>query len=133
MCPWSSPDLCGILSLLIEGHHKSFLSNYSAEAVTPKFHYLVYYPKQVMQDGPMLRTWNMRNEAKLNGFKQASRLGNFKNIVLSVAQRHQTLLCHELSSAKLLHSPVECGPCKEPLEIASCSMCKILRAHYSRC
>ena len=61
----------------------------------------------------------MRNEAKLNICKQAARLENFKNIAFSVANRHQHLLCYELSSAKLLHSPVECGPCVEPLSIDS--------------
>ena len=114
VCPWSSANLCGVLNLLIEEHHRSFISAYSEMAVTPKFHYLLHYPKQVMAVGPMLRTWNMRNEAKLNVFKQASRLGNFKNIALSVAHRHQRLMCYELSSANLLHSPVECGPCNEP-------------------
>ncbi len=118
MCPWSSADLCGILKLLIEDHHRSFITCYS-EAMISKFHYLLHYPKQVLLVGPMLRTWNMRSEAKLNVFKQASRLGNFKNIALSVAHRHQRLLCYELSTGKLLDSPVQCGPCGDPMSINS--------------
>ena len=119
MSPWSSADLCAILKVLIEEHHHSLISLYTEAAVTPKFHFLLHYPDQILNVGPMVRTWNMRNEAKLNIFKQAGRLGNFKNITFSVANRHQHLLCYELSSAKLLHSPIECGPCIEPLPIVS--------------
>ena len=61
----------------------------------------------------------MRNEAKLNIFKQASRLGNFKNIAYSIASRHQRLLCYELSTAKLLDSPTVCGPCNQSLPVHS--------------
>ena len=55
----------------------------------------------------------MRNEAKLNVFKQAARLGNFKNIAFSIASRHQRLLCYELSTSKLVNSPMVCGPCNQ--------------------
>ena len=68
---------------------------------------------QIISAGPMVRTWNMRNEAKLNIFKQASRLGNFKNIAFSVANRHQRLLCYELSSKRILNSAILCGPCNQ--------------------
>ena len=61
----------------------------------------------------------MRNEAKLNVFKQAGRLGNFKNIALSVAHRHQRLLCYELSPSSFLLSPLECGPCNESIVLKS--------------
>ena len=78
----SSPNLCAVLQATIEQHHRCFIAVYTAEAVIPKFHFLWHYPTQIVNVGPMLRSWNMRNEAKLNIFKQASRLGNFKNICL---------------------------------------------------
>ena len=59
----------------------------------------------------------MRNEAKLTIFKQAARLGNFKNITSSVATRHQRLLCYHLSSHQMLESPLECGPCDQPISM----------------
>ena len=117
LCSWSSPDLCAILKVTIEEHHRSFIEMYTAEAVTPKFHFLFHYPTQILNVGPMIRTWNMRNEAKLNIFKQASRLGNFKNIAYSIANRHQRLLCYELSTGNLLDSPLQCGPCDQPILI----------------
>lgn len=60
------------------------------------------------------RTWTMRHEAKLNMLKLASRLGNFKNIAMSLAFRHQRLLCYELSTGRLLDTPIEAGPCSKP-------------------
>ena len=119
MCRLMSADLCAILQTLIEEHHCKFIDLYSEEAVIPKMHFFIHYPKQILQIGPMIRAWNMRNEAKLNIFKQASRLGNFTNIAFSVANRHQRLMCYDMSTSGLLESPVECGPCNELLPLSS--------------
>ena len=104
----------GYLKVLIMDHHAAFIEAYSVDKVTPKFHFLLHYPDQVQRIGPMIRSWNMRNEAKLNVFKRASRLGNFKNIAFSLAQRHQRLQCWEFASDSLLKVPLECGPTKQP-------------------
>ena len=125
--PVSSPNLCAVLQATIEQHHRCFIAMYTAEAVIAKFHFLLHYPKQILNVGPMIRTWNMRNEAKLNIFKQASRLGNFKNIAFSIANRHQRLLCYDLSAGKLLQSPLECGP---PLSV-ECMPCHVQDALVS--
>lgn len=87
---------------------------YSEDVMIPKFHYLVHYPEPIFRVGPMQRTWTMRHEAKLNMLKLASRLGNFKNIAMSLAFRHQRLLCYELSTGRLLDTPIEAGPCSKP-------------------
>jgi hypothetical protein len=39
----------------------------------------------------------MRMEAKNSYFKRIAQLGNFKNIALSVARRHQKLVCAYLN------------------------------------
>ncbi len=76
-------------------------------------HFLVHYPEQIMNVGPMVRSWTIRYEAKLNFFKRASHIGNnFKNISYSLASRHQRWMCYELASKKLLVRPLECGPAK---------------------
>jgi hypothetical protein len=95
MCPEVSIDTCAYLKSLIIEHHAAFIKAYSEE-VTPKFHFLLHYPEQVKMIGPLIRSWNMRNEGKLNIFKRASRLGDFKNIAFSLAQRHQRLQCFPL-------------------------------------
>ena len=112
MCPELSIDTCAYLKSLVIEHHAAFIEAYSEEKVTPKFHFLLHYPEQIKMIGPLIRSWNMRNEAKLNIFKRASRLGNFKNIAFSLAQRHQRLQCWELASDSLLKSHLECGPSK---------------------
>ena len=73
--------MCGYLKVLIEEHHTQFASLYTPQQITPKFHYLIHYPDQIISTGPLVRSWNMRNEAKLNFFKRATHIGNnFKNI-----------------------------------------------------
>lgn len=118
-CPVATTDLCGYLKVLIADHHRKFVDIYTEDAVIPKFHYLLHYPEQIVNVGPMERTWTIRHEAKLNMFKRASRLGNFKNIALSLSYRHQRLLCYELSTGKLLTSPTETGPCSDPSLVSS--------------
>ena len=119
MCPVVSIDTCAYLKSLIIEHHAAFIEAYS---VTPKFHFLLHYPEQVKMIGPLIRSWNMRNEAKLNIFERASRLGNFKNIAFSLAQQHQLLQCWELASDSLLKSPIECGPSKLPVDRSTIHM-----------
>ena len=106
ICPWSSSDLCAILKLPINEHHRCFVRLYTEAAVIPKFHFLLHYPNQIMSVGPMNHTWNMRNEAKMC----SSNHQDLENFAFSVANRHQRLLCYELS---LLARPSECGPCKQ--------------------
>ena len=102
--------LCANLVQLIKQHHSNFLALYGSKHYTAKFHYLVHYPRQILAIGPMVRTWTMRYEAKLNFFKQCSHLANFKNIALSLANRHQRWMCYEMSSEQVLSSKLECGP-----------------------
>ena len=85
VCPWSSADLCGYLRVLIQEHHTLFIKVYS---VTPNFHFLRHYPEQIYKIGPMVRSWTMRHEAKLLFFKRVARIGNFKNVAYTIANRH---------------------------------------------
>ena len=101
---------CAVLKLLIEEHHSLFKLLYSSSMLTPKFHFLVHYPDQIVALGPMTRYWTMRHEAKLSLFKKASHLGNFKNIAYTLASRHQRWMCYQLASGDILQSCFECGP-----------------------
>lgn len=65
MTSWSSSDLCTILQVTIEEHRQCFIEMYTADAVTPKFHFLCHYPRQILNVGPKIRMWNMCNEASL--------------------------------------------------------------------
>ena len=48
--------------------------------------------------GSLTTSWCMRMEAKNSYFKRVAQQGNFKNIALSVARRHQKLMCALLQS-----------------------------------
>ena len=71
------------------------------EAVTPKLHFMLHYPEHVLNVGPIVHTWNMRNEAKLNICRQAGRLGNFKNIGQPPPASGYVMNCPQQSSYTL--------------------------------
>lgn len=112
LCPVVSEALCSSLKILVKEHHEKFVDLYGAGAYIPKMHFLVHYPEQIKAVGPMVRTWTIRHEAKLNFFKQAAHLANFKNIAFSLANRHQRWMCYQLAPGSLLHRPLECGPAR---------------------
>ena len=68
LCPVVSKALCTSLQLLIKEHHEKFVDLYGAGVYIPKMHFLVHYPEQILAVGPMVRTWTIRHEAKLNFF-----------------------------------------------------------------
>ena len=73
-------------------------------------HFLLHYPNQIQAIAPMVRTWTIRHEAKLNFFKQASHLTNFKNVAYALGNRHQRWICYELASGYLINNSPQCGP-----------------------
>ena len=112
LCPVIPRCISATLRILINDLHTLFVSLYGKDRYIPKMHFMVHYPMQIIDVGPIVRTWTMRHEAKLSFFKQASRLANFKNVTQSVANRHQRWFCYQMASSKseLLQSPLECGP-----------------------
>ena len=104
-------DVTSFLRVLIDDHHTEFVALYSQCSVTPKFHYMVHYPKwidwyimqceysllkrhKLCRCGPLVRFWCMRYEAKHNYFKTlAQQIKCFKNIPKSLANHHQRLMC----------------------------------------
>ena len=110
LCPVASENLCSSLKLTIREHHTLFVCLYGPATLIPKMHFLLHYPDQIKAVGPMVRTWTIRHEAKLNFFKQAAHLANFKNVASSLAKRQQRWFCYEFASGKLVDAPLECGP-----------------------
>lgn len=97
LAPVITDNVIAYLRVLIEEHHILFREIYEDESFTPKLHYMVHYPSQILKHGPLVRSWTMRHEAKLNFFKQASRLSNFKNLTLTLAKCHQLWLAYQCS------------------------------------
>ena len=105
-CPMVTHSMADSLKILIIEHHQAFMSLYPSCFIS-KMHFLIHYPEQMLQVGPIVRTWTITREAKLNFFKQTTGTSSFKNITLSLANHHQCLVCYDGS---LLHSRLECGP-----------------------
>ena len=99
------------LDVLIEEHHTLYREIYTHESIKPKHHFMVHYPKQILTFGPLINCWTMRHEAKLRLCKMVGRFGNFKNICLSIAEKHQRWLCYHLQfpHGSFLTESVEVG------------------------
>lgn len=126
----SSSAHAGILEALIHNHHELFIRCYPDSPVTPKMHYMVHFPNQIIRyvgfychipirctkllpynrTGPLISTWCMRMEAKNSYFKRAAQTSNFKNVPYTVAKRHQKLLCTYLLADNFFDFALECGP-----------------------
>ena len=80
------------LKQLVKEHLTSFKIVYPNARILPKQHFLVHLPTQIMMFGPLIRSWCMRFEAKHSYFKDIARkIKNFKNLPLSLAERHQSM------------------------------------------
>lgn len=110
LCPVLTENLVSSLRLLVKEHHELFVRLYGHKALIPKAHFMTHYPDQILALGPMVCAWTIRHEAKLNFFKQASGLLNFKNVAMSLACRHQRWHCYEMASGRIADSPIQCGP-----------------------
>lgn len=47
--PIASEESVGILQGLIEEHHEIFINLYPGRSVTPKMHYMIHFPTQILQ------------------------------------------------------------------------------------
>lgn len=83
------------LEQLIAAHNAAFLQLYPNDSFTPKMHYLVHFPRQLLDFGPIRIHSCMRNEAK-NGFFKSKRWFNFKKIEKSLAFHHQRWMCLQM-------------------------------------
>ena len=109
--PSLSIDSAAYLEILIEEHHQEFVNLYPNQAIIPKMHFMVHFPSQILNFGPLVHAWTMRHEAKLRIIKRAARVSNYKNVCQTVARRHQHLLCFYMHS-NLLGKAMKIGPCK---------------------
>ncbi|CAH3142204.1 unnamed protein product [Pocillopora meandrina] len=112
--PKATPQLAAYLGVLIEEYLEDYV-NLNDRLPIPKQHYMVHYPNQIIKNGPLVRNWAMRFEAKHNYFKKlVDNINNFKNITYSLAMRHQALQTYRMQSSQgnYLRVSLEIGPGK---------------------
>lgn len=80
------------LDVLIQEYLESRMALFPESGLKPKHHYLRHYPEMILKFGPLIRLWTMRFESKHSYFKRCARnLKNFKNLCLTLSERHQLL------------------------------------------
>lgn len=78
------------LDIIIQEYLESRKCLFPESTLKPKHHFLRHYPALILKFGPLIRVWTMRFESKHSYFKRCARhLKNFKNICLTLSERHQ--------------------------------------------
>ena len=91
-----------------------FKEVYPSSSIIPKMHYMCHYPELILQVGPLVRSWTMRHEAKFHFFKQATHIGNFKNVTFILAQHQQKWICYQQASSSVVDRVTEFDPGPSP-------------------
>lgn len=96
------------LAFKISEHRIRFQEVFPETKLLPKHHYLEHYPELIEQFGPLVALWTMRFEAKHSFFKRVVRHTNcFKNVLLSLSQRHQFHMAYHLYQCSSLTPRLE--------------------------
>lgn len=82
------------LQQIVYTYLENFKKCYPKASFIPKMHYLTHFPQQILNFGPLRNLWCMRFEGK-HGFFKKIKWTNFKNLPLSVANRHQQWMSYK--------------------------------------
>lgn len=93
--PYFTPDSLCYLQAKISDHRQLLQIVFPQNKLCPKHHFVEHYPLLIQKFGPP--NWTIRFEAKHSFFKKVVKdANNFKNILLTLASRHQLMLVHYL-------------------------------------
>ncbi|KAL6480780.1 hypothetical protein MHYP_G00118130 [Metynnis hypsauchen] len=100
MSPVHTEESICYLDSIISEHRSRFLDVFPQHKLIPKHHFLEHYPQLIREFGPLAALWTMRFEAKHSFFKRVVRhTGCFRNILLSLANKHQLMVAYYQSHA----------------------------------
>lgn len=86
----------------IADHRELLRETFPDLRLRPKHHFVEHYPHLIRCFGPLVELWTMRFEAKHSFFKKVVHdVHNFKNILLTLATKHQLMMAHYLSGPSL--------------------------------
>lgn len=106
---FTTETLC-YLQAKISDHRQLLLEVFPCTKLRPKHHYLEHYPVLIKKFGPLIEFWTLRFEAKHSFFKKVVRdAGNFKNILRTLATRHQLMLAYYLEMPSVFKPSIETG------------------------
>ncbi|KAK5648212.1 hypothetical protein RI129_003104 [Pyrocoelia pectoralis] len=79
-------------------HHDLYINNFN-ERLKPKHHFLIHYPKILLEFGPLKNIWCMRYEGKHMEFKKhANIVSSKRNITYTLAFKNQLRMCSRFMS-----------------------------------
>lgn len=106
-----SEQKINILKVLVEEHHRLYLSSTFKSYLRPKHHHMVHYPLIMSKVGPLRNLWSMRFESKHKESKTTANITTSrKNITLTLSIKHQLKLCHKLLAKTLYDTITFVGP-----------------------
>jgi len=99
MSPTHTDASIGLLDSLIAEHRQRFFTVFPQGKLIPKHHFVEHYPQLIKAFGPLVLLWTIRFEAKHHFFKKIVRQTCcFRNIVKSMATKHQHMIAYHLHS-----------------------------------
>lgn len=104
---FSQESVC-FLESKISDHRLLLLEVFPDFKLKPKHHFVEHYPKLIHSFGPLLNFWTIRFEGKHSFFKKVVRdVNNFKNILLTLATKHQLMFAYYLDMPSLFKPGLE--------------------------
>lgn len=101
--PFLTEDTIRDLDTKISEHRHRYLQVFPEAKLLSKHHFLEHYPELIKAFGPLVALWTMRFEAKHSFFKRLVRHTScFRNILLSLAVKHQFMLAYHLHGTDIL-------------------------------
>jgi len=122
--PIISEHCIGYLAMKISDHKLTYRQLFADKKFKPKHHFVEHYPDLIREYGPLGGMWTMRFEAKHSYFKRVVNESHcFKNLFMTLAQKHQLMIAYHLSSPTYFTPEVS-------VPEASCISINILKAEY---
>lgn len=101
-------DIIAYMAWKISGHRQLLQEVFPNFRLRPKHHYIEHYPHLIRSFGPLVHLWTMRFEGKHKVFKKIIRdTHNYKNVLKTLAERHQDMMAFYLSSPRFFKPPVQ--------------------------
>lgn len=93
------------LACKLSDHHLLLTATFPNFVLKPKHHIIEHYPHLIRCFGPLVSLWTMRFESKHGIFKKVARdVHNMKNVLLSLATKHQQLMAYHFDGQSLFKS-----------------------------
>ncbi len=129
VAPIHNEETIAYLNCKIVEHRHRFVELFPAQLLP---NYVEHYPQMIQCFGPLVGQWTMRSEAKHSFFKKVARHTNcFKNLMLTLAAKHQQMIAYQIHSCSLKKSTLEVTSVSTlPVDVLNKDVVTVLRQKY---